>query len=101
MIMKVRWEQLRTSYGRRGRVQLVAALLLLGVGPATAATTPPDPPLSKEDHTRIVYVIVANAAQVRRKVEVQRPTGIEVLMAALKVEAIDSYTKARIETVLR
>src|SRR4051812_48982295 len=98
--MQVRWEQFWELYGRWGMVRLVAALLLLGGGPVTAATTPPDPTLSKEDHTRIVYVIFANAAQVRRKVEAQRPSGIDVLTAALKVEAIDSYTKARIETVL-
>jgi hypothetical protein len=77
------------------------ALLLLGAGPLSAAPAPQDPPLAREDHTRIVYVVYANAGAVRRKVDTARPTGVDVLRAALKVETIDTYTKARIETVLR
>jgi hypothetical protein len=77
------------------------ALLLLGAGPLLATPAPQDPPLAREDHTRILFVVYANAGAVRRKVEVARPTGVDVLRAALKVDAIDSYTKARIDAVLR
>src|SRR5947207_2469846 len=91
----------RRVRGTRRGWPLWIALLLLGAGPLSATPAPQDPPLAREDHTRILFVVYANAGAVRRKVDVARPTGVDVLRAALKVEAIDSYTKARIEAVLR
>jgi hypothetical protein len=90
----------RRRFHWHARVGLTVALLVSGA-PVTAAPAPEDPPLAREDHTRILYVVYANAAQIRRRLEVQNPTGVDVLRAALRAEAVDTYTRARIEAVLR
>ena len=79
----------------------LAGLLLSIPQSLMAATLPSDPPLTREDHTRIVQFVVVNAAAVRKQVDTLQPTGEEVLHSALKVPLIDTYTRARIETVLR
>jgi len=61
-------------------------------------------PLGPEDHTLIVREILNHPIQVIRYLDVKsrtdKPSGEEVLEAALKVEQIDAYTKDRIRTVL-
>ena len=77
-------------------------------------TTPPDilgsggeGPLVVEDHTTIMKAIMEHPLQVIRALPTQfksktpaRPSGREVLQAALQVTQIDNYVKARIRAVL-
>jgi hypothetical protein len=69
--------------------------------PAAAAPSLPNPPLVKEDHTRILYVVVADLAALRKKVDVQRMSGSDELRAAQQLETTDSFTRVRIERVLQ
>ncbi len=64
-------------------------------------------PLVVNDHTIIMRAIMEHPMQVIRYLPSQyksktgpRPSGKEVLQAALQVEQIDSYTKARMQAVL-
>ncbi|TGB09713.1 hypothetical protein, partial [Streptomyces sp. MZ04] len=66
----------------------------------------PEPwgPLIPEDHTNIVRAVLTHPFQVLRyldaKSRTDKPSGEEVLEAALQVEQIDDYTKERIRAVL-
>ena len=64
-------------------------------------------PITIQDHTTIMKAIMENPLQVIRKLPDQyksktarRPSGTEVLQAALQVEEIDNLAKARIRAVL-
>ncbi|MFE5795521.1 hypothetical protein ACFQ8C_23495 [Streptomyces sp. NPDC056503] len=66
----------------------------------------PDPwgPLGPKDHTLILREVLSRPVQVIRYLDLKdgqaRPTGEEVLEAALQVEQIDDYTKERMRAVL-
>ena len=64
-------------------------------------------PLTVKDHTLIMRAIMENPFQLLRQLPSKyrsknggRPSGTEVLQAALQIEQIDDYTKARIRMVL-
>jgi hypothetical protein len=80
----------------------VRVMLLLQLATQVVAAPPlQNPPLVKEDHTRILYVIVADVAALRKKLDVQRMSGSDVLRAAQQLETTDSFTRVRIERVLQ
>lgn len=64
----------------------------------------PDGPLSPRDHTLIMREVMSHPVEIVRALRLSRgdpkPSGAEVLEAALDVDDIDGYTKERIKAVL-
>lgn len=75
--------------------------------PPTSLRTAAPGPLTVQDHTRIMQAVMDYPVQVIRLLPAQyksrtrhRPSGSDVLQAALQVDEIDDYVKDRIRAVL-